>query len=127
MCPATAHVVALLQMAIGEEVIATDVDTHFTLFYVCKRAMPDLEQILENLDRELSNQIGKPHLWRGRLKLNAEYAQPNYAWGDVLVASQVHSTLHALVAAGLRNIPRGRHVWSKTVVGESKVISRDCC
>lgn len=89
------------QVKIGGMIIE-DLDGHFTLMYVYKKALPELQAMLEGMEKRISALAASSIERSGALMFHEELAQEYYAWADLLVASPLHGALHAVVAAGLQ-------------------------
>ena len=77
-----------------------DVDGHITLFYVGEKELPLLSDMVGDLEAELERMRATPHSMRFEFHcaLNAEYAQDDYSWNDILVHSALHGSLHHMVS-----------------------------
>ena len=90
------------KVKLGNSLVITDIDAHMTLMYVKQSALGELDAIMEGLEERLTAMSRSQHERKCVLKFNEQFAEPDYAWADLLVTSQAHSGVHALVAAGLR-------------------------
>ena len=84
-----------------------DLDGHVTLMYVKQSAIPDIDDITAGLEYRLTCLERSTEERRCLLLYRPEYAAENYAFGDVLVRSGLHSALHALVNEAVKR-RRGR-------------------
>ena len=99
--------VALLiwEIRVGN-LILKDIDAHITLFYVKEAALPDLEGMLQAIQKQLEKAIAKNE-FVATMKVNEAFASENYAWADILVFSKVHPVLHRLTNAARQSMVRG--------------------
>ncbi len=93
------------KVRIGDTAVIEDIDAHFTLMYVKENALPDLEAMLEGMEKRITAMAKSSVECSGKLRFNADFATEDYAWADLQVASEAHAALHGLVAAGLQRRP----------------------
>ena len=70
--------------------------------YVYKKALPDLEAMLDGMEKRVTAMANSVPECTGTLLFNTDFAEQDYAWADLLVASKMHVGLHAVVTAGLQ-------------------------
>ena len=86
---------------IGDAVIK-NLDGHVTLMYVRSSAIPDIDALTAGFEYRLTKLVQSRDECRCLLKYRPEWAEENYAWGDVLVRSALHGALHAVVNEGIK-------------------------